>query len=105
MANSTLVCDEKIYQSGRNIRQLLVDKRYAKEAEMINTRIVNLKQGESVTIPACSFFHFHANALMNVSLNDTLILNCSMFTSDAPLQSVVLEAVKECEVYIVFNAV
>ena len=42
MANSTIVCDEKVYQSGRNIRQLLVDKRYAKHAESINTRIIEL---------------------------------------------------------------
>lgn len=105
MANSTIVCDEKVYQSGRNIRQLLVDKRYAKQAESINTRIIELAYGNGLEIPSCDFFHFHSNKPVNLTANDLLQLKCSAFTTDASFEKITLTALEDCQVYVVFNAV
>ena len=59
--STTLVCDEKIYQSGQNVRQLLLDKRFSAESESICSKTQTLEPHQSLVIPTCSFVHVHSN--------------------------------------------
>ncbi len=59
--STTLVCDEKIYQSGQNVRQLLLDKRFSAESESICSKTQTLEPYQSLVIPTCSFVHVHSN--------------------------------------------
>lgn len=102
---TTVVCHDKIYQSGNNIRQLLTDKVVSNDSEQIVTINKELQTGQSISIPACKFIHFHSNYPVSVELNGSdSPITATFLSCDFGLNSIALTAENDLptSIYIVY---
>ena len=90
----TVVVEEKIYNSTKNVRSELLNIRKAfPHTSFINTSS-SLTSGNSYTVSACSFFHFHSSSCVTIQIkkNGQLITleNSQLITLNGVLDQVII---------------
>lgn len=88
-----IVIEEKIFKSGTNVRNQLIDCRKAFPAENVTSTSKDFAQNDSYSLTDVSVFHFHSTGDLDVILtkgSSNIRFSCQFLTLNGSFDSIVL---------------
>jgi len=109
--NTTIVVEETIYKSQKNIRfeNVNIRKSFPMEIGSVTNTTSVLQFSDSVTLPALTFLHIHANVAVDVALTKgaiTQVITTKLLTLSDTIDSVTVtnNASDDASVYMLYGS-